>query len=221
MRLIDRLELETNITLTLRYPDGRVKEQRSHNLWLDYGRAWLLKLMSYAAGGPGFPMEDNRICGMQLGIGGNEQNATIPTDVDTDYPGTNVQDDETVTVTQLERPVRVDATPTWVKLIDHAYTAAHINIIPGAGAPPYYVQYKCSFGPTDITYAPYYVVPLSEIGLFEYSRCQAPYLNAAYGTIYPAPGTNRPEPVSYDTFPSLSKTFGVTLDAVWEIRLPG
>lgn len=212
MRLVDTVKMETNIKMTLRYPDGRIQEQRTHNVWLDYGRAWLLKLMTYDVAGPPATLEDNRVCGMALGIGGNEQCATIPAAVDAAYPGTNVQDDQTVTISYLERPVRVDAVPTWVKLIDH--TATVLNL-----AAPYYVEYKATFGPTDVTYAPYYVVPLSEIGLFEYSRCQAPYLNAAYGDIYPAPGTLRPDPIAYDTYPSLSKSAGVTLDVIWQIRL--
>lgn len=214
MRISDEIKLDTNITFTLTDMRGKVTEKRTHNVYLNYGRDWLLKLMCYAAvGGPPAVLENNRVCYMGIGIGGDKQISTIPPTVDARYPGTNVQSGTDVTVQYLERPVcvnEVGALDYWLQEITHASTA--FNATP----PPYFVKFICKFGPTDISYAPYYIVPMSEIGLFEYG--QVGLVEEPYANVYPGPA-GRPQPISYATFYSLNKTAGVSLSVEWSLRI--
>jgi hypothetical protein len=219
MLLRDTIKLETNIIFTLTdIKTGKVTEQRTHNVYLNYGRDWLLKLMSYSggAGVPPAPLEDNRVYAMALGIGGNKQLGTVPEPVNSTYPGTNIRSGTDVTTPYLERPVRVkEVGPTdyWMNVISHGSTT--FNPAP----PPYYVAYFCTFGALEISYAPYYEVPLSEIGLIHFDQWDT-HKNEDIADVYGgAPGAHRPQPIAYSTFYTLTKTAGVTLMIEWQIRL--
>lgn len=130
MRFKDSIELKTNITFTLRDERGKLTQRRSHNVWLDYGRDWLLYLMSYDITSPlpghphtipVTPAPSYRIFSMGFGIGGTKQIATLPPILDTTYPGTNAQTDTDLTVTYLERPVMVEeiaADDYWLQGVD-------------------------------------------------------------------------------------------------------
>lgn len=212
MIITDTLNLETNVVLTLRDAlTGEIAERQVHNLYLNYGREWLLKLMSYAAAG--YPMENNRVCFVGLGIGGNKQTATIEPNLNAVYPGTNSQSGSDLTVTYLERPVmvkEVGADDYWLKEITHASTTVTTSA-------PYYAQYICNFTETEISYAPYYVVPLSEAGLFDYG--QEPYMIEPIVNVYATTPVGRGQPIAYCTFYPLSKTTAVTLQIKWQVRL--
>lgn len=212
MKISDGIKILTNITFTLTDLEGKVTEKQTHNVYLNYGRDWLLKLMCYNAPGPPAVLENNRVCYMGIGIGGDKQVSTIPPQVDTDYYGTNVQSGMDVTVQYLERPVRVKevgALDYWLQEIVHPPT---FNATP----PPYFVKFICNFGATEISYAPYYVVPMSEIGLFEYG--QVGLVEEPYANVYPGPA-GRPQPIAYATFYTLNKTAGVELSVEWQLRI--
>jgi len=225
----DSEELKTNLTIELRERGKLVQKYEAHNTFLNYGRAWILDLISYAVGGypttviPTAPAaSDRRIRYIGFGIGGTGQVASIPVGVAAFYPdliaGTHTDVDPTIT--ELERPVAVSiagwpGAPTfvWEQEITHANTTWNTS--------PYYVQYEASFGVNDITLAgapgPWAYVPLSEIGLYENS-CDPTDDYATLRYLTPAPA--RPNPVCYHTFYTISKTSLITMVVRWQIRLP-
>ena len=213
MWLNENFKIWANVSITFRYSDGRAGRVLTHNIWLNSGRDWLLKLMSYGNNGI-TPLEDYRVYAVGFGIGGNKQIATIPSNVNTEYPGTNNQSGEDPAVTMLERPVRIKVDgglDYWLQPITHAST--YFNPSP----PPYYVRYYATIGANEISYSPYNTVPLSEIGLFHKGEYTA-HVNDTKANVYGTPPV-RPVPLAYATFYSISKTSGVTLDIEWEIRL--
>ena len=213
MSVHDNIRAKTNITLTLIHPDGKRQIYRYHNIWLHYGRSWLLNLMTYDTDGSS-PLEDNRIYAIGVGIGGAKQTSSIPSQLNTDYPGNNTQAGDDPTISYLERPVRISqtgTTDTWLKSIDHNSTSFN------GSPPPYYVKYIVTFEAGEISYPPYYNVPLSEVGLFHKGEYNL-HVNDALADVYGTPPT-RPSPVAYTTFYTISKNYGTTLTVEWEIRM--
>lgn len=229
MLIKQNLELKSNITIEVRERGKLIQKYEDHNTFLNYGRAWVLDLISYATSGysntqiPVSPVSsDRRIRYIGFGIGGTGQVASIPAGVDSFYPdlisGTHTDTDPTIT--ELERPVAVTisgwpGSPTfvWEKEITHANTTWNTS--------PWYVEYEASFGVNDITLSgapgPFSYVPISEIGLYENSCNPAD----DYATVrYDTPTPVRPNPVAYHTFYTISKTSLITLTVRWQIRLP-
>jgi len=159
---------------------------------------------------------DRRTRYIGFGIGGTGQVASIPVGVAGTYPGTNVQTDTDVTITELERPVLV--TTTWGVSYEWEQEITHANTTWSTS--PYYVRYEASFGTTDITISgapgPFSYVPLSEIGLYENS-CDP---SEDYTTVRYAGPPVRPNPVAYHTFYTISKTSLITMTVRWDIRIP-
>ena len=111
MRFSEDIQVRSNVFITARERGKIVACREGHNIFLDFGREWLSKLIAYASFSPDVPESDERIRYMGFGIGGTRQIA--PSFADTppldDYGpvGGFSQTDVDPTVTRLERPVRV------------------------------------------------------------------------------------------------------------------
>jgi len=221
------IEVESNLTLTMRSRGKIVRRVKGHNIFLNLGREWLPKLISYSAlpaGAPPPPLpvtpaEDRRVRYMGLGIGGTRQlalavaNATplgaAPPAPAGHYPGTNLQTDTDPTVIRLERPVRLTS-PVPAAPDPPPYNAADVWL-GQVQAPAVYptttsVKFVRVFTELEISYGPFLTVPLSEIGLFLHDT-SATYVNQPNNTC-----------VAYDTFDSLSKTNAFALEVDWTIK---
>jgi len=207
MGFLDTIEVKQNLIITVRERGKIVDRREGHNIWVNLGREYLAKLISYSLMSPLTPETDYRIRYMGVGIGGNRQ-LTLATanaaPLGVSYSGTNAQTDSDATVTQLERPVRISGgaagypgigTDVWVGQV--AAPAVH----------PLATQTKFirTFTSGEVNYGTFLSVPLSEIGLFT---------NEAF-----TPGVPRPTGlVAYDTFDTISKTAAFELEIDWTIR---
>ena len=205
MRFKATVEVKQNLSIVARERGKIVARRDGHNIWLDLGREYLAQLISYNSISPLVPARDDRIRYMGVGIGGTRQialsvaNASPLSDA---YPGSNTQTDDDASVTTLERPVRLTGTAT----------AAPYNVsdawIGDVQAPPVFptatsVTFKRLITQLQVSYTPYLVVPLSEIGLFTADAIPNVYNNTI---------------VAYDTFESLAKTDAFELEVSWTIR---
>ena len=204
MLSVDAIEVKQNLTLTLR-ERGKILDRRvGHNIWLNLGREWMARLVAYQNFNPLEPATDHRIRYMGLGIGGNRQIAMDRVSADplaTAYPGSNQQTDEDVNVLRLERPVRIAggsttypgvATDTWIGQVQ----------APAEHPSPTKVTFRRLFGTLDVSYAPFLVVPVSEIAMFHAGADPGVWNNTA---------------IAYDTFESLAITSAVELETVWTL----
>src|SRR3989304_10588237 len=110
MRIVDHIEVKSNLITPARERGKIVARREGHNIWLDLGREYLAQLIAFASFGPDTPVRNDRIKYFGVGIGGTQQLA-LPTansaPISPPYTGNNAQDDVTPTVTTLERPVRI------------------------------------------------------------------------------------------------------------------
>jgi hypothetical protein len=107
MRIVDTIEVKSNLILTLRERGKIVARRQGHNIWLNLGRNYLAGLIAYSNFTPLTPERDDRIRYMGLGIGGTRQNAPSVANnppLSTSYPGTNLQTDTDPTIQGMERP---------------------------------------------------------------------------------------------------------------------
>jgi hypothetical protein len=201
--------------------------RHEHNIWVDLGREYLARVVAPNDTHTDHNQEPPRefIAYMGVGIGGDSQTHPLAyTDpLKTDYPpadpsgapgGTgNQQTDEDLTVTYLERPVKVNlSSPIWIVPVatpvaflsasktvrfDYLYTVDAINT---ARIPDYPV------------------VPLSECGLFLVT--QDPDAANVYDTGNPPTmvGAGRQLVVAYNTFEPIPKTISFSLEIRWELR---
>lgn len=196
MSFSDRVEVKSNLKLTVRERGKIVTRREGHNIWLDVGRGWMLNLFSYATL-PGLTTyEDNRIRYIGLGIGGTRQLLTGVANAPPllgDYPGTNLQTDTDPTVTELERPVQASS-GIWLLEV---------------GSPPDFgvnqVTYSRIIGQSDVTYGSYNMVPLSEVMLFTNAADPTQSVNGGYG-------------IAYDTYDSIPKTGAIDIELAWTLR---
>jgi len=216
MQITDKLMVRSNLELTMRERGKIVARRKGHNIWLNLGRQYLAQLITYNsfAGGVGTPLRNDRVQYMGLGIGGNQQIAlgvanasplgASPPSPSGAYPGTNIQTDTDPTVIALERPVRVSGGvlpypyyPTDVWLAQVQAPAWSVDDV------PYDATFSVLFEQTDVSYNPYLLVPLSEVGLFTAAANPNIYNNA---------------PIAYDTFNTITKTDAFELEIQWTIR---
>ena len=204
------VEVKNNIRFILRERGKLVRQQESHNIWLNLGREYLASLIQYAAFGNGFspdiPVIDYRIKYMGLGIGGTRQLA-LPTantpPLGVSYPGSNTQVDTNPTVLQLERPVRLSGSASpYSSPVGGDVWLGQIGA-PAIQVATTQVTFSRLFLETEISYNPFLTVPLSEIMLFTANA--HPELAQGGGG------------VAYDTFDTLSKTVAVNLQIDWTI----
>lgn len=202
MRITDDIEIKQNLVITARERGKIVGRHESHNIFLDTGREWISKLIAFESFGPDVPQEDARIKYMGFGIGGTQQIApgtANSTPISPPYTGTNLQTDTDASVTVLERPVRISGSSSaypglagdeWLGVIQAP--AAH----PDAKK----TEFHRVFTESEVSYAPFISVPLSEIGLFNSSADEENFQNIA---------------MAYDTFDTISKTTAVVIEVVW------
>jgi hypothetical protein len=205
MRIIDTIEVKSNLIITARERGKIVARREGHNIWLDLGREYLAQLIAYNSFGPDTPVRNDRIKYMGLGIGGTRQLALTAANsapISPPYSGTNAQDDATAAVTTLERPVRVSGSSTNYPGISGDAWIGQV------GAPPDLtggteVVFSRIFTGNEISYGPFLSVPLSEVMLFTSAADPENYQNTG---------------VAYDTFDTISKTSAVNLEFRWTIR---
>lgn len=203
---VDKIEVRTNLKITARERGKIVARREGHNIWLDLGGEYIAQLLSYAAFGPDTPVRDDRIKYMGLGIGGTRQLALPVANsapLSLGYPGSNIQTDTDPTVTVLERPVRLtggSSVPPYVGTDVWLGRVTAPPVFPTARS----VTFSRLFMQTEISYAPYVTVPLSEIMLFTAAANINAYNNTG---------------VAYDTFDTLSKTGAFDLEVDWTLRI--
>lgn len=216
MGFADVITVKSNLRLTLR-ERGKIRARRQgHNIWVNLGREWLATLIDYTslpsppAVLPVTVEEDRRIRYMGLGIGGNRQlNLSVANTapMSTNYPGTNNQSDTDPTVTVLERPVRISSVGAPVP---PPYSATDVwlgqVVAPATHNTATSTTFTRLFQETEVSYATFLSVPLSEIGLFLHNNSST-YINLPNNTF-----------VAYDTFDTLMKTTAFSLEIDWTIR---
>jgi hypothetical protein len=204
MRLDDKILVKSNLRITVRERGKITGRRQGHNIWLNIGRGYLASLICYSSYSGPTPERDDRVRYMGVGIGGTSQSSLSVANsapLVPPYAGTNVQTDTDPTVTRLERPVRVSggssSFPYNVGDVWLAQVQAPVNH-------PSVTQsmFVYTFAPTDVSYSPFLVVPLSEIALFT---------NAANPNVY------NNNPIAYDTFEPLSKTSAFSLEVDWTL----
>jgi hypothetical protein len=205
MHRIATVQAKSNLHLTVRERGKIVARRAGHNIWLDLGREYLASLLAYRSMNPLAPERDDRIRYMGLGIGGTRQVALGVANAPPlagAYPGSNLQNDTTPSVTRLERPVRISgsgdpypgrAGDAW--LAEVQAPAGHVV--------PTQVTFKRLFTQLDVSYPPFLSVPLSEIGLLTSAADAGSFANTL---------------VAYDTFDTLSKTDAFELEVDWTVR---
>lgn len=208
MRLLETVPVRNNLKLIARERGKIVARREGHNIWLDLGSEFLAQLIALVSYGPDLPERNDRVKYMGFGIGGNRQVApgianNPPMSVA--YPGTNAQTDTDPLVTTLERPVRISGTTTGPT---DPYSPGDVWL-GTIQAPPVHstareVTFFRLFGQTEVSYATFSSVPLSEIMLFT-------------SAVVPI-GQPHNTGVAYDTFDTLSKTGAFELESEWTIR---
>jgi hypothetical protein len=221
----DIIEVKANVHIVGRERGKKIYDHRSHNIWVDLGREYLAKVIS--AADPSYTTRVNPalVKYIAVGIGSSEQTIDITTiypTLDTDYPGQNIQTDTVLTVSQLERPVKILGTAgtgaalgDWMSLIaaPPTFTGA-----PGINT----VHFTTLFDLTDINFPSnaYPAVPISECALMLSDQT----LNRRSDEVYDyaaAPayvGSLRQTLVAYHGFAPLTKTQAVTIQFTWDLQ---
>jgi hypothetical protein len=205
LRIVDDIEVKTNISLILRERGKVVARRECHNIFLATGSEWLAELVSLQSYSPDVAYTDHRIKYMGLGIGGTQQLALDRANnppITPPYGGTNTQTDEDATVTSLERPVRISGSDApYPGIAGDAWVAQLTSSDPVTT--PGHAVYTRIFTETEINYGAFDSVPLSEVALFTAAADPENYQNV---------------PIAYDTFDTLSKTAAFVLEAIWTLR---
>jgi len=195
-----------NIELDVRERGKIVQRERTHNIVTNIGRQMLAEVIVSDTPAPVITRHQNTVIRyIGFGIGGSRQNSSIANSApfSTDYPGVNTQTDTDLTVTGLQRPVKVTSAPLWVREITAPST------FPTATS----VRFTAIFSETDINFGSYASVPLSEIGLFT-SAADPALPNGASG-VYPGAGGLM---AAYDTFNTIHKSGLFSIEVRWEYR---
>lgn len=204
---VEDIEIGWNYEIVKIERGKRKTLHQAHNIFTNIGRQFLAEVITAQSfSGASFVRHNNEVVRyIGFGIGGSRQTAAAAAAApySTDYPGTNAQTDTNLAVTGLERPVRVTATPLWMREVS----------TPGTFPTATRTRFITTFSETDINYGGYSAVPLSEIGLFK-SGADASLNNGASGA-YPGAGGQM---VAYDTFNTITKTGLFSIEVRWELR---
>jgi hypothetical protein len=198
--------------------------REDHNIWVNLGREFLPKAVSPDTDFSG-RLDESYVRCFGFGIGGNKQTVDVaafyPT-LNSDYPGTNVQDKSEHTITKLERPVMSigtrGSTGTWASDIQTPATLILVGDIYST------VQYTAVLGETDVNLAGTYPsVPISEAGMIISSQLSNLTSRPATDIYnYSSPpdyvGVYRPTVVAYNNFAPITKTTDVALEFEWELQ---
>jgi hypothetical protein len=209
-----------NVFITLRDQMGAVLDHRAgHNTWTSTGRDYLAGIASYSNPVAETPFETRRIKYMGLGIGSVTQ-ATNPAvmlpPLSTSYPPgadpnatTGVEYNAAYPIdppiTTLERPIRIfggsaayPGAPADIWLIQPPNFFA---LDAGLGLMEYHGIVDTNL--SQVLYAPFATMPLSEVGLF----LSGADVNDAY---------NNGQMVAYHSFGTLTLSPGSVLEIVWQ-----
>lgn len=202
---VEEIQVRNNLIITVRERGKIVARREGHNIWLNLGSEYLASLITYASFGPAVPERNDRVQYVGFGIGGNRQLQLAQANASplvTAYPGTNVQTDIDPSIVGLERPVRFTGS-------SDPYPGQGADVWLGqVGAPVVHGTSREStfsrlISQSDISYAPFSMVPLSEIALFTAAANPNIYNNNA---------------IAYDTFDTLSKTIAFEFEVQWTVR---
>lgn len=205
LSLRDEIEVKSNVLLVMRERGKIIARREGHNIWVSLGSEYLAERISLQSYDPDVPYNSYHVKYMGLGIGGTAQKALDVANnppISGPYVGTNDQVDTDLTVSSLERPVRISGSESaypgvggdaWVGLIG----SADPNSVPTQ------TTFRRTFTQADVNYGSFVSVPLSEIGLFLSSADPENYQNLL---------------VAYHTFDTLMKTAAFSLEVVWTIR---
>lgn len=182
---------------------------RTQNIITNAGRQLLCQNAGIPSGNP-----KPSVLYMGFGLGGTRQNdplASADPGLGASYTslgvggygGPNIQTDDDVSVSALERPVPVTATD-WLKQID---TPTYPTVST--------VEFSCLFLDTELNVFGHSVVPVSEIGLFSSDADPTQHNGTAIGG-YPGTGTTL---VAYDTFPPYPITPNISIQVRWQWRM--
>lgn len=189
------IPIESNLFITVRERGKLVTRREGHNIFLDFGREWLSKLVAYSSFDPDVPEADERIRYVGFGIGGTRQTSGEFADSAplNEYGpvGSFNQTDTDPTVLRIERPVRVSP-DVWLGQVQ-----------PVVHQTPTSATFSRTITSSEISYPPYLSVPLSEIGMFLSNANPAFFANNI---------------VAYDTFDTISKTSAFDFDVIWTLR---
>lgn len=204
-RCIDDIQVKSNVFITARERGKIVTRREGHNIFVDYGREWLTRLISYRSFSPDVVETDARIRYMGFGIGGTRQLAPAFADTAplTDYVpvGSFAQTDTDPTVSRIERPVRVSGGSGPPVSSDFWMGQVQAPVVHDT---PTSATFRRLFVTDEVSYGPYSSVPLSEVGLFVSDA---------------VPNFRNNNVVAYDTFDTLSKTLAFELEVVWTLRI--
>lgn len=225
----DSIDPKVNVRIIARERGKKVPGlcREGHNIWVNQGRQYLAEVISplngsFAAHYNDSPVRFVRYMG--LGVGGDSQVldlSTVYPTLDTHYPGQETFSDEDITVTQLERPVKVSGTAgvgssagVWMNSVTAPPSFT--------GTPNTNVEFDALFDNNDINLSgDYPSVPLTEIGLFLSSEEPSRTSEEVYDYLT-APAyindTTRQKLIAYNTFDAITKTVSVALEVHWEIQ---
>lgn len=206
MRIVDQIEIKSNLIITARERGKVVARREGHNIWLNLGREYIAQLLSFQSFDPDVPVRNDRIKFMGVGTGGTRQLALSTannTPISPPYTGSNLQDDLTPSVTTLERPVRISGSSTGYPGIAGDAWVGRIQAPPDLSIGSQ-VTFSRVFTADEVSYGPFSSVPLSEVMLFTSAADPQNYQNTG---------------VAYDTYDTLSKTVATAFEYQWTIRL--
>lgn len=212
MRIQEDIEVKQNLKMTIRERGKIVARREGHNIFVDLGREWLSRLISFSSYSPDVFQRDDRVRYMGFGIGGTRQLALATANsspiggAGDPYAansatgiGGNTQTDLDRTVTRLERPVRVSGGSSNYPGVSGDRWLGQIQA-PAEHPSGTSVLFRRLFLQDEVSYMPFSSVPLSEIGLFTASANPIFYLNTL---------------IAYDTFDTLSKTSAISIEVEW------
>lgn len=213
MRFNEDIEVKQNIWMTARERGKIVGRRETHNIFVDLGREWLSRLIAYQSYTPDVAERNDRVRYMGFGIGGTRQ-LQLPTANSAPIGGpgqpyaaggasgvgANSQTDLDRSVSTLERPVRVSGGSSAYPGSGGDFWLGQIQA-PAEHPSGTSVLFRRMFLQTEVSYAPFFSVPISEIGLFTSAADPGFYLNTL---------------IAYDTFDTLSKTSAISIEVEWK-----
>jgi hypothetical protein len=222
----DTIPMRSNLRLTMRERGKIVGRREGHNIFVDFGREYLAKLISYSSytGVPaytGVPEENSRIEFISLGIGGEKQTNTALADTITDYGpvGGIFQTDTSPVQLYMERHVRV----SWLGAIPVApNTGTSIDelwfgrVDPIVSHPsPTETMFVRVFSEVEINgpTAYYPLMPISEMGLHT-----AGVLSPGGVHRSSLVGASRNPYIAYDVFETITKTNAISIEINWTLK---
>jgi hypothetical protein len=226
------LKIPANLTIITR-ENGKIVPKHcrdEHNVWVDLGRAYIARLMApntaftdhYAEDPPSSPREFIQYMG--FGIGGVAQTNALAyaSPLKDDYPPAaltgvpgdwgNKQTTDDVTITQLERPVKINAsTPIWLDSVQTPVTFLNDD-------KTLVLKYRIAEAGVNLV-GPYSIVPISEAALFlctqdkdaenVYDELNTPSMV----------GAGRQTIVAYHPFAPIPKSAAMGIEFIWQLRL--